>query len=444
MTPMTGVGLAELLVGAGLDPSERAGKQALFTAVVETFLMHQSRAPERAWWVPGRIEVFGKHTDYAGGRTLVCPVPRGFAAVATPRQDRIVTVTDAWRGDSVTLLAGTDATPQAGWRHYVEVAVRRLARNFPGCALGADIVLASDLPRASGMSSSSALVITIAAVLGGIGDIRKHRAWQANIRTSLDAAAYYACIENGRRFGGLEGDAGVGTHGGSEDHAAIVEGRPGMVSAFGFVPPRALDIAPVPRDWRFVLTPSGIRAAKTGDAQDKYNRLSAGAGALLALWNSHQGGPAAVSLAGALASESGAADRLRDIVRRSPVPAWTPEDLARRLDHFIAEDARILPALAAFRDVDASALGALAQGSQEDAQRLLGNQVPETIALARQARELGALAACSFGAGFGGSVWALTEESASVYLARRWHRDAFVVRPGPPLTDLSSTVRPTT
>ena len=56
------------------------------------------------------------------------------------------------------------------------------------------------------------------------------------MRTPLDAAAYYACVENGRRFGGLEGDAGVGTHGGSEDHAAIVVGRPGMVSAFGFVP----------------------------------------------------------------------------------------------------------------------------------------------------------------------------------------------------------------
>src|SRR5262249_36118525 len=153
------------------------------------------------------------------------------------------------------------------WRHYVEVTVRRLARNFPGCAFGADVVLASDLPRASGMSSSSALVIATAAALGAIGDVRKHRAWQANVRTPLDVAAYYACIENGRRFGGLEGDAGVGTHGGSEDHAAIVEGRPGVVSAFGFVPPRAIDVAPVPADWRFVIAPSGVRASKTGGAR---------------------------------------------------------------------------------------------------------------------------------------------------------------------------------
>ncbi len=250
---MTGARLAESLIERGLDPSERAAKQALFTAVIETHALVRSGPPERAWWVPGRIEVFGKHTDYAGGRTLVCPVPRGFAVVASARHDRIVTVTDAFRGDSVTLVAGTDSAPHTGWRHYVEVAVRRLARNFPDCGFGADIVLASDLPRASGMSSSSALVVGVAAALTAIGGVRKHPMWQAHIRTGLDEAGYYACIENGRRFGGLEGDAGVGTHGGSEDHAAIVEGRVDTVSAFGFVPPRAVDVARLPAAWRFVL-----------------------------------------------------------------------------------------------------------------------------------------------------------------------------------------------
>ena len=434
---MNGVALAESLIAAGCEPSERAGKEALFTGVLETFATVRGGVPHHAYWVPGRIEVFGKHTDYAGGRTLVCPVPRGFAVVVAARHDRVVTVTDAGRGDSVTLEAGPDTIPHAGWRHYVEVTVRRLARNFPGCALGADIVLASDLPRASGMSSSSALVIAIAVVLSAVGDVRRHRAWQANVRSPLDAAAYYACIENGRRFGSLEGDAGVGTHGGSEDHAAIVEGRAGMVSAFAFVPPRAIDVAPVPGDWRFVLTPSGVRASKTGGALSKYNRLSAGAGALLALWNSNHARSAAVSLAEALASERSAAEELREFARRSSVPGWTPEDLERRLDHFIAEDARILPALDAFRHADADALAGLSRKSQADAERLLGNQVDDTIALAKKAREQGAFAASSFGAGFGGSVWALARVDEAEELARRWHRHAFVARPGPPVIRLA-------
>ena len=30
-----------------------------------------------AWFVPGRIEVLGKHTDYAGGRSLTAAIERG-------------------------------------------------------------------------------------------------------------------------------------------------------------------------------------------------------------------------------------------------------------------------------------------------------------------------------------------------------------------------------
>jgi len=433
---MTAADLANALVESGLDPAERTAKETLFTGVVETHAMVAGRESEYAWWVPGRLEVFGKHTDYAGGRTLVCALPRGFAVLATRREDRLVRVTDAWRGDSITVESDLDGADYSGWRRYAQVVVRRLARNFPGSAFGAEVVLASDLPRASGMSSSSALIIGIAAALGSVGDIRKHRAWRANIRTPLDAAAYYACVENGRRFGGLEGDAGVGTHGGSEDHAAIMEGRPGAVSAFAFVPPRAIDVARVPDAWRFVIAPSGAAARKTGAAQEPYNRLAAGTGALLALWNAHSHTPPAVSLASALASASDAADRLRGLVRESSVAGWPSDALERRLDHFIREDARVPLALAAFRLADSASLGTYSRESQSDAERLLGNQVPETIALARKAREQGAFAACSFGAGFGGSVWALVEHAKAAAFAGKWRKDAFVASPGLPLTRL--------
>ena len=53
-----------------------------------------------AFFVPGRIEVLGKHTDYAGGRTMVAAVERGFAIVAVPRDDRQTTVIDAESGQT--------------------------------------------------------------------------------------------------------------------------------------------------------------------------------------------------------------------------------------------------------------------------------------------------------------------------------------------------------
>ena len=40
-----------------------------------------SEAPEEtAWRVPGRVEVLGKHTDYAGGSVLVGAVDRAITA----------------------------------------------------------------------------------------------------------------------------------------------------------------------------------------------------------------------------------------------------------------------------------------------------------------------------------------------------------------------------
>jgi galactokinase len=62
----------------------------------------------------------------------------------------------------------------------------------------------------------------------------------------------------------------------------------------------------------------------------------------------------------------------------------------------------------------------LVDQSQVGAEGFLDNQIPETIQLARSARELGAVAASAFGAGFGGSVWALTRSADTPDFLRRW------------------------
>ena len=459
---MTGAALAEALVERGLDPGEMPAKRSLFDLVLSRLVrvrpQDSSHTHSHAWWVPGRLEVFGTHTDYAGGRTLVCAVPRGFAVVARARGDGTVRVVDARREQEVALASEHWQAPAAsarytGWRNYVDVVTRRLARNFPGAALGADIVIASDLPRASGMSSSSALVVAIATVLVRIAGLGNRADWRDNIAGPRDAAGYYACMENGLSFGTLTGDAGVGTHGGSEDHAAIVTGRPGHLSAFAFVPMRAIDIVPVPEQWRFVLTPSGVAAQKAGSAREAYNRLARGAQVLLDLWNS-ESPEVAPSLAAALRTHgegplhsgttgSAPSGRLRAIVRGAPVAGWSRDTLERRLDHFIREDARIPAALVAFRNGDTAQLGRLAEQSQGDAETLLGNQIAETCALPRTARALGAFAARSFGAGFGGSIWALVEHDRADSFARSWHPDAFVASPGPPVVELTSMAHDT-
>ena len=243
---MTGRTLASALVERGLDPAEHSPKAWLFERVLAGLNGATNAAPDHVWWIPGRLEVFGTHTDYAGGRTLVCAVPKGFAVAARRRDDGLVVVADARNGERRRIQPSADVASCTGWSHYVEVVARRLLRNFPGSAISADLVFASDLPRASGMSSSSALMVGIAAALIRLAELEARPEWQANIHSSLDLAGYCACLENGMTFGSLQGDAGVGTHGGSEDHAAILMGRPSMLSAFAFVPMRELCTVHVP------------------------------------------------------------------------------------------------------------------------------------------------------------------------------------------------------
>jgi galactokinase len=428
----------------GFGRVEAVSRAALVAQASEALGAGQARW---TWFVPGRIEVFGKHTDYAGGRSLVAAVPRGFAVVASPRDDAAVRVIDARYGGIVVVDPGDETREYVGWHRYVAVVARRLARNFPGAALGVDIGIASDLPRAAGVSSSSALVVGLATAMMERAALRGRPEWRDSIHTTEDLAGYLGAVENGLTFGALGSASGVGTHGGSEDHTAILTCQGGRVSAFAYVPVVHQGDAAMPEDWRFLVVSSGIEADKAGAARDRYNRASLATRALLDLWT-REYGPAR-TLAAVLASSPQAEDDLRHLIARSAHPDFSSDELSRRLSHFGAEDARVPAALSAFQDEDADRVRDLAADSQRDAERWLGNQIPETSALVRLARESGALAATSFGAGFGGSVWALVRsaeapgvEEQTVGRYRALHPatgpvTSFVVRPGPALLELS-------
>jgi galactokinase len=106
----------------------------------------------------------------------------------------------------------------------------------------------------------------------------------------------------------------------------------------------------------------------------------------------------------------------------------------------------IVPGVAAaLANGDLARVGTLVDRSQALAEQALENQVPETIHLARSARELGAHAASAFGAGFGGAVWSMAPAEGAQEFVARWRADyeaAFplrrgrttfiVTRPGPP------------
>ena len=383
-----------------------------------------------AFFVPGRVEVLGKHTDYAGGRSLICAVEQGFVVAASPRADRRVIVRDVEGGRTAALALDAALADQAeAWARYPATVLRRLARNFPGAATGADVAFLSNLPHASGMSSSSAFMVAVYLAVADLNRLEASDEYREAIRSPEDLPGYLGTIENGQSFGPLAGDLGVGTFGGSEDHTAILGGRAGELSVYSFCPVRHERQVAFPAGHVLVVAFSGLMAEKTGSAREAYNRASLAARASLEAWN--RASRRSDSCLGRAVQEAGPG-RIREALETAAQDGFDARALVDRFEQFYQESEEILPAaVSALAAGRLEEFGRLVDRSQGLAERLLRNQVPETAALARAARERGAVAASAFGAGFGGSVWALVPvESAAPFAAcwEEWYRSAF---PGP-------------
>lgn len=395
-------------------------------------------------WVPGRIEFLGKHTDYAGGRSLLCAIERGFCVVASPRVDHVVRVRDARTGEIVegTLDARTEGT-SGHWGNYPLTVARRVGANFEPPLAGVDMAFASDLPIAAGISSSSALVVATFLVLAEVNQLESRAEFRRAIDSPEALAEYLGAVENGLDYRTLRGERGVGTFGGSEDHTAILCARRDALVQYSFCPVRHERTIDLPPDYEFVIATSGVIAEKTGAALASYNRLATLARAAAEWWR-EASGRNDLTLGQALRSAHGDVESLIAAIREGG--AGDTETLVDRVRQFAIESEQIIPAAAdALASERLTELGGLVDRSMHNAERMLHNQIPETVFLMRRARELGAVAASAFGAGFGGSVWALAPRGEVEALAARLATDyrkrfpqhadlaeTFVTQAGPP------------
>ena len=95
----------------GMTPLQAASREALFEQLDRRAGPILDGPATWRRFTPGRIEIFGKHTDYAGGHSLLAAVPRGIALVARPRQDGIVRVGDIFDGQVIEVDPVTAAPP---------------------------------------------------------------------------------------------------------------------------------------------------------------------------------------------------------------------------------------------------------------------------------------------------------------------------------------------
>jgi galactokinase len=435
------------LVTAGMSPAAAEAKARLFDQIDRTM----QRPPAIRLFVPGRVEFLGKHTDYAGGKSLVAAIERGICFAALPRADRRIAIRDVSRQLTSSFELDADTIPLHGtWASYGMVVARRIARNFPGTRTGADIFFASDLSPAAGMSTSSALITGVFQVLSALNRLPRNPAYSSQVTPLESLAEYLGAIENGSSYKALAGDSGVGTSGGSQDHAAILLSEPHHLIQCSFGPVRKEAAIPFPRALALVIAVSGVVAEKTGAANLAYNRISRATWRILQHWNLATGRNDS-TLMGAVSEHPESHQELREILAGVEDDEFDRSTLVARLEQLVMETTVLLPdAVDALRRHDLDGLGKTVDLSQSLAERMLGNQVPETMALARLGRELGAVAASAFGAGFGGSVYAVVPEEEAEDFSSRWlsrylgefpHRREsatfFVTRPGPPLTELS-------
>ena len=259
-------GIYNSLLRAGMYEESAEAKAKLFRRSLESLSSSQrSGTADRdvKLFVPGRIEFLGKHTDYAGGHSLVTAVDMGFAVVARGRPDRTVRIINVQYSDvfEFSLDAVPNAAPHS-WTVYPLTVAQRVVRNFPGPLFGADIAFLSDLPQAAGLSSSSAFIIAVFMAISAVNRLEDNEHYCANIKGAESLAGYLATIENGQSFGSLSGEHGIGTFGGSEDHVAILCSHPGCLVQYRYCPVIHENTIRVPDGAVFAVAISGMIADK--------------------------------------------------------------------------------------------------------------------------------------------------------------------------------------
>jgi galactokinase len=399
----------------------------------------------RQYVVPGRIELVGKHVDYAGGASLTCATAQALTLTARPLPDPVVRIHSRSHASCIDIPLRVERAPvPSPWGIYPLAVVQRLVRDFPCVTRGVEIDIRSNLPESAGLSSSSALTIAVATALIDQNELTSRDEWRRQIPDSLAQAEYYGALETGAPFGPFPGDHGVGVAGGAQDHVAICCARAGHLGLFGYLPARLQEYVPWPDSHALVIAHSGVNATKTGNARAAYNRTSGSLRALVERWNNVCGHRHA-SLQEALSSAPGAAEWFA-AQARAGLPEYPGEYLFGRFEQFIEESRHVVPGtVEALHRQDWTTFGRWVARSYALAESGLRNQVAETSALVRLALHHGAVAASAFGAGFGGAVWSAVARAdvdrylghwrtsyLSDYPEHAGQAEFFVTQPGAP------------
>ena len=336
---------------------------------------------------PGRVNLIGEHTDYNGLPVFPMALQQEVNVHFRPRNDDQVRFSNGnpeFPPRSFTLSPEIPREETGDWGNYLKAPCQALVERL-GPLEGLDALVTSTLPVASGLSSSSALVIAVARAL-----LHTNRVEVPTLELADEMAA-------AERY--------TGTQGGGMDQAISLGASDGYASRIEFDPLRLFQTA-VPPTWRFIVAHTMNRAEKSGAAQAAYNRRREECGEALGLmWESRTTDdplprtPTYSEIISSLPLEellALAGDRL-------------PPPLLQRFRHIVTETERVYEAQDAMGRGDLLTFGLLMDASHESLRSDYEVSSVELDRLVELARRGGAAGARLTGAGFGGCIVALCD-----------------------------------
>lgn len=131
------------------------------------FLSHFGSLPSHCFRAPGRVNLIGEHTDYNDGFVLPAAINYQTVIATAPRTDDVVSVVALDFNGQVSTFSleppiAADAT--APWSNYVRGVAWALQQRGHRLT-GANMVIAGNVPRGAGLSSSAALEVAVGTAL---------------------------------------------------------------------------------------------------------------------------------------------------------------------------------------------------------------------------------------------------------------------------------------
>lgn len=340
-------------------------------------------AEPAVYLAPGRVNLIGEHTDYAGGFVMPAAIDFGTLAAVSPRNDdRVVMWSENFQEEVRHTLSGL---PQHGGGHWSDypLGVIRILRDAGYGVPALSLSFHGDVPLGAGLSSSASIEVATAFAALHLAGAKPEREEIAKLCQRAENTYVGASCGIMDQFIACRGE---------QDHALLLDCR-------------SLEyrLAPIPRHLRLVIANTMVKHAHAGGEYGiRRSEVEEGTRIL-------RGHRPEIQL-------------LRDATLED-LERWggeMPDNVLRRCRHIITENLRTVAAADALASGNLKRLGdlmAAAHASYRDDFEASCEEADTMVHLAQ--RLPGAVGARLTGGGFGGCTVNLVEGERADEFSRR-------------------------